>query len=137
MLVLRGHHLICLVAFQGIGYSKAFARNFRKLQKIYLSGQKEKVSVVAGPDMACGKCPHLSNDRCVSPADGPNQRIVALDKKAFKLLKIKPGIFTAGELLRRVCELTKKDLKFFCRHCSWHKKTDCLGKIMDFIKIWE
>ena len=133
MLTLRGHHLICLIAFQGEGYSAAFARNFKKLQKIYLNNTSEKVRVVAGPDMACKKCPHLSNNTCISPIDGPNYRIIALDKKAFKLLKIKPGVFTAGELHQRLRRLTNLSLHSFCRNCSWYGRVPCQKLISDWI----
>ncbi len=133
MLKLRGHHLICLIAFQGEGYSPAFARNFKKLQKLYLNKPAEKVKVVAGPDMACKKCPHLAKNTCISPIDGPNSRVLALDKKAFKLLKIKPGIYTAGELHQRLRRLTKPFLRNFCHNCSWYGRTPCQKIIFDFI----
>lgn len=133
MLTLRGHHLICLVAFQGEGYSEAFARNFKKLQKTYLGKPKEKVKVIAGPDMACQKCPHLSQNTCISPIDGPNNRVLALDKKAFKLLKIKPGIYTARELHLRLRRLTKPSLNHFCHQCSWYGRTPCQKLISAWI----
>lgn len=133
MLILRGHHLICLVAFQGEGYSEAFAVNFKKLQKTYLGKPKEKVKVIAGPDMACKKCPHLSMHTCISPTDGPNSRIIALDKKTFKMLKIKPGIYVIGELHQRLRRLTKPSLHSFCSHCSWYGKTPCQKHISTWI----
>jgi uncharacterized protein len=133
MLKLRGHHLICLVAFQGEGYSEAFARNFHKLQKIYLGQTEKKVKVIAGPDMACKKCPHLSKNVCTSSTDGPNDRIIALDKKAFKLLKIKPGIYTIGELHQHLRRLTKPSLHSFCRNCSWYGRMSCQRLISDWI----
>lgn len=134
MLTLRGHHLICLVAFQGKGYSEAFASNFRKLQKTYLHKPADKVKVIAGPDMACKKCPHLFKNACVSPTDGPNSRILALDRKAFKILKIQPGIYKIGELHQKLYNLTKPVLHSFCSHCSWNDKTPCQKLILDWIK---
>ncbi len=133
MLILRGHHLICLVAFQGEGYSEAFARNFKKLQKTYLNKPAEKVRVIAGPDMACKKCPHLSKNVCLSTIDGPNSRIIALDKKAFKLLKIKPGIYMIGKLHQHLRRLSKPSLQSFCRNCSWNGKTSCQELIFAWI----
>ncbi|MDD5258403.1 MAG: DUF1284 domain-containing protein [bacterium] len=135
MLKLRGHHLICLIAFQGEGYSKAFARNFKKLQKLYLNNPDEKVKVVAGPDMACKKCPHLSNNTCISPIDSPNSRIIALDKKAFKLLKITPGIYNIGVLHQHIRLLTKLSLRNFCRNCSWYGRVPCQKLISDWILV--
>ena len=132
MLKLRGHHLICLIAFQEEGYSAAFARNFKKLQKIYLNNPTEKIKVVAGPDMACKKCPHLSQNTCISPIDGPNSRIIAFDKMAFKLLKIKPGIYNVGELHQRLRRLKSRSLHTFCRNCSWYGRTPCQKVISEW-----
>lgn len=133
MLTLRGHHLICLIAFQGEGYSPAFSRNFKKLQKIYLNNPTEKIKVIAGPDMACKKCPNLSKNTCISPIDGPNSRIIAFDKMAFKLLKIKPGIYNVAELHQRLRRLTNPSLRNFCHNCSWYDRTPCQKVISDFI----
>lgn len=133
MLILRGHHLICLVAFQGEGYAETFARNFKNLQKIYLNKPAEKVKVIAGPDMACKKCPHLSRNICISLTDGPNDRVISLDKKAFKLLKIKPAIYKIGELHQHLRRLTKPSLHSFCRNCSWYGKTPCQELISSWI----
>ena len=133
MLYLRGHHLICLVAFGGQGYSAEFSRNFRRLQKIYLHKPHHKVKVITAPDQACSKCPHLMQNKCFSPTDGPNAKIIALDKKALKMLGIKTGIHRIKNIQQKLKQLTKKSLIPFCRSCSWYPQTDCPQVIMRWI----
>jgi uncharacterized protein len=134
MLTLRGHHLICLVAFSGQGYSAAFARNFKKLQGVYLSKSRHRVKVITAADQACQKCPHLVGNQCVSPTDGPNKKIVALDKKALKLLGIKPGIYKTGNIHSRLRQLKKGSIEAFCKKCSWYSLTHCPAVIARWAK---
>lgn len=133
MITLRGHHLICLVAFGGQGYSAKFSRNFKKLRKLYLSKPHHKVKVITTVDQACRQCPHLVQNKCTSLTDGPNARIMALDKKALKLLGIKTGVQTIGAIHQKLRQLKKASLISFCKNCSWHTKTHCPEVIMGWI----
>ena len=125
MLTLRGHHLICLVAFGGRGYSAEFSRNFRRLQKVYLSNPTQKIKVVVVPDQACLQCPYLVKNKCTSSTDGPNAKIIALDKKALKILKIKTGIHKIGDIHQQLRQLKNRSLVSFCKTCSWYTRTHC------------
>lgn len=132
MLILRGHHLICLVAFGGQGYSAKFTRNFQKLQNIYLHKPAQKVKVITSPDQACRQCPHLVKNKCTSPGDGPDTKIIALDKKALKMLRLKTGVHTTNNIHQKLRQLKKTSLISFCRSCSWYSRTHC----PDIIREW-
>ena len=57
---LRGHHLLCMLTFQGEGYSPAFTANFAAvLRRI---GDGEDILIVSGPDDICA--PLLGSEGC-------------------------------------------------------------------------
>lgn len=44
-LVLRGHHTLCLLGFQGFGYSKSFVKNMSEIHAYLLSKPESMVAV--------------------------------------------------------------------------------------------
>jgi hypothetical protein len=51
---------------------------------------------------------------------------------AFKLLKIKPGIYNVGELHQCIRRLKSRSLHSFCCNCSWYRKVPCQKTISDW-----
>jgi uncharacterized protein len=127
-IILRPHHLLCLLSFSGEGYSREFEAEFARLAKLY-ARPGTLLEVVAGPDMACQTCPHLANGVCTSPADGPDQRVQALDNAILALLGLTPGIHRAGAIHACIAACSKEQLAGVCADCSWHPQADCQTKI--------
>ncbi len=50
-LPLRGHHLLCLLTYQGEGYNQEFILNFNKIAQDL--NVKPEVEIVSGPDAIC------------------------------------------------------------------------------------
>ena len=48
---LRGHHLLCLLTYRGVGYSDTFVANLDRVAARLTGG--EAVEIVAGPDDVC------------------------------------------------------------------------------------
>lgn len=124
----RPHHLICLLAFEGGDYSDSFDRRFGELREAYLSGSL--LHVVEGADDACSACRfHHPAKGCISPVDGPDARVAALDDTVLELLHLSPGFADGGELLSKVRLLGEEDFRRICSQCSWYGKTDCRARI--------
>lgn len=130
---LRGHHLLCLLAFAGEGYSDGFVLEFARLAQIYRNPQS-MLDITVGPDDACQSCPHLGPGGCKSPIDGPEQAVKDLDQAVLDLLGIEPGIHQAADLHSRLRTIDESALHTTCKACSWYGKTECQQLIVDFTK---
>jgi len=65
MIRLRGHHLLCLQGFQGLGYDDRSVARLHELYGAIEADPSTPVEVVEGPDAMCEPCPHLSGETCV------------------------------------------------------------------------
>ncbi len=128
---LRGHHLLCLLAFTGEGYSDQFVVEFARLAKVYRNPDA-LIEVRIAPDDACQACPHLGPGGCLSPIDGPEQAVQALDAAVLSVLGIQPGIHRAASLHHRLQRVTHDELHATCKACSWYGKTECQRLIVEF-----
>lgn len=126
---LRGHHLLCLLTYQGLGYNPAFIKQMDEIAHRLSSG--DPAYLVEGVDDICGslvwgselrsyreEIPHcLSSsirqrdhlaltavstwlDRCINIGD-----IIQLDKETVLRLRI---------------GFTKGTLRAACNQCEWH-----------------
>ena len=125
----RAHHLLCLLAFSGAGYSARFVREFARLAKLY-ARPGVLLQVVASPDDACKACPYLETDGCHSEADGPEANVAVLDGAVLSALKIVPGVHESSALSAAVRSLPRDVLDSLCARCSWFGKTDCQDRIL-------
>jgi len=119
---LRPHHLLCLIAFQGEGYSPGFIAKTLGLQRAFLAADTV-VELVEGPDDLCDGCPEMSPE-CVSLA--PDSGVEKLDRAAADLLGVSPGRHRAAELLRLLKNnFTAERGYAVCGGCSWLPRMDC------------
>ena len=130
---LRAHHLLCLFAFVGEGYSKAFVKRFARLRELY-EDPNSLLEIRAAPDDACQVCPFLGERGCNSDADGPEDTVEELDRTVLRLLDLRPGIRRAGEIHARLDALDFKDLHAACSSCSWYGKLECQKLIADVVE---
>jgi hypothetical protein len=125
---LRPHHLLCLLAFTGEGYSPAFVEKAKRLQRAFLE-KTAAVEVVRGLDDLCNGCPELRNE-CASASvpDG----IFKLDSDALRFLRLEPGRHTAGGLLRRIRDVFDLERCYaVCADCSWLPRMNCPQVILN------
>ena len=58
--ILRGHHLLCVHGFKGMGYSPSFVEKMKEIVADIRNPEKDfDIKVVAGFDEACLACPHI------------------------------------------------------------------------------
>jgi hypothetical protein len=119
---LRPHHLLCLIAFQGEGYSPGFVEKTGGLRRALLTDDMV-VELVRGPDDLCDGCPEMSRE-CVSLA--PDSGVEKLDRAAADLLGASPGRHRAAELLRLLKNAFTAERGYeVCGGCSWLPRMDC------------
>ena len=64
MFRLRGHHLLCLLGYRGMGYSKEYVDNMTRLRQTLRTDPETSVLLVAGPDDLCNKFPNFQTCHC-------------------------------------------------------------------------
>ncbi|MGD9107986.1 MAG: DUF1284 domain-containing protein [Gammaproteobacteria bacterium] len=127
-LVLRTHHLICNLCFQGKGYNDKFVENFQKIHDAINDGAI--ITIVENIDDICAKCPEKTNNAC-----SRETKVTALDQAYLNLLKLKPGqTITKQELLNKIKQhLTINDFHKICKNCPWYDANLCAPIINNVI----
>ncbi|MEM2990951.1 MAG: DUF1284 domain-containing protein [Halobacteria archaeon] len=132
---IRGHHLLCILGFKGIGYSAEFVENLRQI--IALLKINPILKIVCECDSICARCPYIKNGRC-----NKYQRDLELEVKEMDLmvlgelnLKINTELSArhAFELVRR--HVDKKDLLEICRNCEFLKLKYCIEGLDNVAKF--
>ena len=117
---LRPHHLLCLLAFIGRGYSPAFITRMRELQLEYFD-PVTMVRLVDGPDDACGACPELEVEGC-----GLYRNVGELDRRVLEATGLAPGIHNAAALHRTLARTIQTiPPEELCGDCDWREQVDC------------
>lgn len=120
MLRLRGHHLLCLHGFRGLGYSPEFVSNMQAIQDRLRESPHDEIEVVDSPDSICGYCPHLSDNTCIKHGEESEPRISAKDRAVLARISLVPGErINAGELFERTADEFCEGLHEVCSQCSW------------------
>lgn len=114
-IIIRPHHLICALLFQGKGYSKEFIDNF-----YYIIDKIEKgnlMEITYGCDDICSCCPNKIKNKCKN-----QKKVTALDKNYIQLLNIQEGEFISWSEVENLIQ-QKLNLKSFhkiCEDCDWY-----------------
>jgi uncharacterized protein len=118
MIRLRPHHLLCVLGFQGKGYSDDFTANMAgivdKLRAPDGDGVQIEVTVTA--DSICAPCPHKAGEGCVKDA-----QIRALDQRHAQALGLVGGTrLSWGQAQARIVEnVAPGSLAALCAGCQW------------------
>jgi hypothetical protein len=125
--VLRGHHLLCVHGFQGMGYSPEFVKKMSEIvEKIRDPKQDFPIQVVRGFDDTCLVCPNKGTDACEAAPDS-EEHVQFLDRNVIGHLGLEEGkVYWKSQLI----SLTKRkvepdDLEHLCRGCSWYSYGVC------------
>ena len=77
---LRGHHLLCILGFQGYGYSEDFVLNMTRINELRKT-DKTTIKLINSSDDICSACPNLKNDLCENEMQ--NETIVKMDEEVL------------------------------------------------------
>ncbi|MGA9139406.1 MAG: DUF1284 domain-containing protein [Methanocella sp.] len=118
---LRAHHLLCLLGFQGIGYTADFIRNFQKVKRLVEQNPDLEIEVVDSCDVVCIQCPNAQGSHCFKGGLSENRSVRDMDRRVMAKLDIRPGDrFKARDLFALIKEkIGPSDIRDLCRGCEW------------------
>ena len=118
-LSIRGHHLLCMFGFRGLGYSPQFVANMQGVVDAFLSGSPQ-VTVIAECDDICAACPHKIAGVCCKSA-GSESSVAEKDLAVLDRLGLPPGSAYVARALRAHITRTVRpvDLRALCSGCEW------------------
>jgi hypothetical protein len=117
---LRGHHLLCILGFQGYGYSEDFVLNMARINELRKS-DKTTIKLINRPDDICSACPNLKDD--VYENKMQNENIVKMDNEVLSQFNINQE-YNAIDLFNEVVLKfnTLKSVENICNDCKWAEK---------------
>ncbi|UJF34059.1 DUF1284 domain-containing protein [Paenibacillus hexagrammi] len=119
---LRGHHLLCLLGFRGMGYSPEFCVNMTKIYETLRSQPETEIEIVEGPDDICAAFP-IGDQRYHCE----NHTVLSKDAGILERLGIKLGSSWkwADILVTVAAELQPQDIGIICATCPWEHYGVC------------
>jgi uncharacterized protein len=121
MITLRGHHLLCVHGFRGMGYSPEFVEKMREIVEEIRNEEKDFfIKVVVALDDACFTCPHHGEATCEADPNS-EEHVTSMDRKVLEHLGIEQnGVYLKSELLQLTArKVHPDDLDDLCHGCSW------------------
>lgn len=118
---LRGHHLLCLLGFRGMGYSPEFTMNMAAVYEQLRNEPASMVTLISGSDDLC---------RCY-PQDKPNhcdtKSVHDRDDTVLKRLGLMPGTSISWQEILQLMEkhLVPEDIPRICGSCPWQPYGVC------------
>lgn len=132
-LKIRGHHLLCVFGFRGLGYSPQFVENMTALVRSFFAEEPAEVEIVAGCDDICRACPHVHDGECGMSEDaGPVVR--DRDRAVLDRLGLAPGMGHSNDSLRCLVAggVQGADLEELCAGCEWFPLGYCGRGLAEF-----
>lgn len=119
---LRGHHLLCLLGFRGMGYSKEFAANMARVYTTLREHPESEVEIVAGVDALCACFP---GDQVYHCDESP---VFARDALVLERLGLEPGSrLPWRDIWRRLQQCVEpSDIDRWCLTCPWRPYGVCV-----------
>jgi len=117
---LRGHHLLCILGFQGYGYSEDFVLNMSRINEL-IKSKKTTIKLINSPDDICSACPNLKNGVCEDEIQ--NEIIVKMDDEVLSEFNINQE-YNSTDLFNEVILKfnTLKSVQNICNDCKWVEK---------------
>lgn len=122
MIRIRPHHLICMQAYIGKGYSEEFVENMNFVVKSLRENENQTIEIVDSNDDICLKCPNnINGTKCIS-----NDKVLFIDEKIVELLNLETGKYSYRFLLEILEDkFNEKVFKEICSECEWYKHGIC------------
>ncbi len=120
MVRLRGHHLLCLHGFRGLGYSTEFVSNMQRIRRKLIESPDAEVEVTISPDDICSACPHLEADCCTRNGEESEARTRRKDADILQRLSLSPGDrLPSAEIFALTAERFCDGIEELCASCRW------------------
>ncbi len=121
MFRLRGHHLLCLLGYRGMGYSKEYVENMTSMHDTLRTMPDTEVHIVSEPDDLCLRFPETQPCHC------DHQNIHHRDSAMLEKLGIKVGQTLSWRNIedRIKASFEPADIDDLCRTCSWRAYGVC------------
>jgi hypothetical protein len=112
---LRGHHLLCLLGYEGMGYSKEYVANMTSLHKFLRKYPEKDIFIVEGPDDLCAHFPSDLPHHC------KDANVFQRDRAILEKLDLRVGYTLPWkEILRRISSnVHSTQLPALCETCPW------------------
>jgi len=123
---LRAHHLICILGFRGLGYSKEYVDNMTRI--VEQLQPSTLIEVSSKPDDICTPCPFLGDRGCQERGPKSEEVVKNRDLAVMKRLNIIAGDkITWAEVLERIRRsIGPQDLIHICQDCQWLAQGYCM-----------
>lgn len=117
---LRGHHLLCLLGYRGMGYSDDFCVNMTAIYEKLRSEPETDVEIIIGPDDVCKAYPPDKTNHCEGTVYG-------LDANVLAKLGLKTGERGSWQAIcdRVAKTMVPEDISHLCLTCPWEKYGVC------------
>ena len=118
---LRGHHLLCVHGFRGMGYSPKFVHKMEGVVKDMRDKSIDfPIRVVVALDETCSACPHNGGDICKARPDS-QAHVTSMDRKVLAKLGLTAGeSYMKSDIIQRIQHRVEPDdLDDLCAGCSW------------------
>lgn len=126
---LRAHHLLCLRAFVGLGYSREFSLNMGEIKRRLDNQPGTPVRLIDGPDDICAACPHLANKVCELPGAEAQSR--DRDNAVLQLIGAELGHEAAWEMWEEQARaLSEDEVNEVCQGCMWEPLGLCKKELI-------
>lgn len=121
MFRLRGHHLLCLLGYRGMGYSREYVENMTKLHQTLRNEPDSLLLIVNGPDVLCEKFPESGPYHC------QDDHISVRDNLVLSRLSLQVGqSISWRELEERIRRsMIPNDISSLCSTCTWRSYGVC------------
>lgn len=121
MIRLRGHHLLCLLGFQGMGYSPEFVAHMTDVHQHLRNSPDTEILLVAGPDDLCERFPDDQPNHC------KDANIDERDRSVLQKIGVQAGDkVTWRDLQQRIKgRLEPRDIPNLCSTCPWRSYGVC------------
>jgi hypothetical protein len=121
LLILRAHHLLCILGFRGLGYSEEFAARMARIAGQLRSSPHTVVKVVYKPDEICAPCPFLKDGGCQQKGAQSEEDVRRRDLAVIDKLGLATGdrLPWADITARIKSRMRPEDLDAICGDCQW------------------
>ncbi|MZQ83973.1 DUF1284 domain-containing protein [Paenibacillus sp. 5J-6] len=118
---LRGHHLLCLLGYRGMGYSKEFCENMTSVYETLRKKPATIIRVVLGPDDLCAVYPTDEVPHC------ENRTVYDRDAEIVTKLGLQVGMeLSWADICAKVAGYVKpEDIGNLCATCRWEPYGVC------------
>ncbi|MGG1550386.1 DUF1284 domain-containing protein [Paenibacillus ferrarius] len=118
---LRGHHLLCLLGYRGMGYSEAFCENMTAVYEQLREEPETMIRLVLGPDDLCAFHPTEGEQHC------ENRTVYTRDAEIAAVVGMEVGMERSwADICTKVAERMKpSDIRHLCATCRWEPYGVC------------